>query len=57
MCTTSFQIFIDINECLDENVKCNQTCVNKQGSYECQCLEGFYLKDNMCFGNDKILLF
>ena len=44
---------VDINECLNDNGGCNHTCVNKNGSYECQCNDGFYTNDNgrNCLGN------
>ena len=46
----------DINEC-DKNV-CNQhdienigvTCINTNGSYLCQCIEGFTKNGNNCSG-------
>ena len=46
----------DINEC-DKNV-CNKhdienigvTCINTNGSYLCQCIEGFTKNGNNCSG-------
>ena len=36
-------IFSDIDECSEENFTChpNATCINTQGSYNCQCKDGF----------------
>jgi len=33
----------DIDECKEENGGCNQRCVNKEGSFECGCFEGYLL--------------
>ncbi|XP_055859668.1 cubilin-like isoform X2 [Biomphalaria glabrata] len=33
---------IDINECLNTSL-CDQVCINTEGSYKCQCDEGFTL--------------
>ena len=42
-----FSLFLsDIDECLTENGGCNQTCVNKPGSFECQCSAGYALGDD-----------
>ena len=35
---------LDVNECLDTNVGCDQICVNKEGSFECKCNVGFTLE-------------
>ena len=34
-------ICLDIDECMDEDHGCNQTCVNTPGSYYCNCDSGF----------------
>ena len=34
--------FIDINECATDDGRCHN-CTNTDGSYECQCREGFEL--------------
>ena len=34
----------DINECDDNNGGCEQTCVNTDGSYHCECEVGFMLQ-------------
>ena len=34
--------FVDVNECLEENsCDVNATCINKIGTYDCQCNVGF----------------
>ena len=44
--------FLDIDECRVLNGGCNQTCVNKPGTYECKCDKGFQLQDDnkTCLG-------
>ena len=39
-------IFLDIDECAVDNGGCGQICVNKPGSFECQCKEGYALTDD-----------
>ena len=34
-------VCLDIDECMDEDHGCNQTCVNTPGSYYCNCDSGF----------------
>ena len=34
---------LDINECAVRNGGCTQTCVNKVGSFECRCKNGYTL--------------
>ena len=36
----------DINECNSNNGNCEQTCVNKLGSYQCECMDGFGLQED-----------
>ena len=44
----------DIDECATDNGGCDQICVNKPGSFECQCKEGYTLAEDgkTCNGND-----
>ena len=49
---------IDLNEC-EQYHPCNQNsvCINKLGSYQCECLKGFQkLTDNSneCYGGKNI---
>ena len=37
-------MILDIDECAVGGTKCNQICVNKPGSYECQCRNGYKLE-------------
>ena len=34
---------VDINECADSNGGCHHSCVNTDGSYNCQCSDGYQL--------------
>lgn len=44
-------MLLDINECLVANGGCEQVCVNTLGSYNCSCLSGFVLENNVfCSG-------
>ena len=51
---------IDIDECATENGGCNQICVNKPGSFECECRDGYELADDkktckgQCYLGNKI---
>ena len=49
----SIFLFIpDNNECATGNGGCDQICVNKPGSFECQCKEGYTLDEDgkTCLG-------
>jgi len=49
----------DIDEC-SEFGKCSQVCVNRVGSYECSCTEGYYMSSDMtckASGNVDAILF
>ena len=39
-------IITDIDECDDENGDCDQTCVNEDGTYHCECLSGYLLDED-----------
>ena len=35
----------------EENPSCNATCINNDGSYQCQCSDGYYLfEGDTCIG-------
>ena len=36
-------LYLDINECDVDKGGCNQICVNKAGSYECNCHSGYIM--------------
>ena len=42
----------DVNECLVKNGGCHQTCINFDGSYRCDCTNGYQLAPDMstCVG-------
>ena len=45
--------YSDVNECIEPST-CGQwgTCVNLEGSYSCECPDGFKLnEDKICEGN------
>ena len=37
---------LDIDECINENGGCSQICVNKPGSYSCECKSGYVLSED-----------
>ena len=48
-----FFLFSDIDECAVDNGGCSQICVNKPGSHECQCQDGYLLGDDGKLCNGK----
>ena len=38
-------VYTDINEC-DRRNRCDQLCINTEGSYKCGCLKGYSLMDD-----------
>ena len=49
------QYFLDIDECRDGKSRCssNGRCINTQGSFSCQCVDGFYGKGKYCYYEDE----
>jgi hypothetical protein len=46
-CTVQFILFLfftDVDECKEESVDCQHTCINTLGSYHCQCRQGFSMR-------------
>lgn len=41
MCDCGLLNYADHDECSNVN-RCQQSCVNTQGGYECQCTEGYF---------------
>ena len=41
-----FTLLIDIIECDDDNGGCSQICSNTDGSFECECYDGFDFTEN-----------
>ena len=43
-------INIDIDECVRDSIDCglNAVCINFNGSYRCDCVEGFYRNGSDC---------
>jgi hypothetical protein len=41
---------IDIDECVRDSIDCgvNAVCINTNGSYRCECVEGFYRNGSDC---------
>lgn len=39
-------MYLDVNECEILNGGCQHQCKNNNGSYLCQCNEGFFLNGN-----------
>ena len=43
-------LFIDVDECSSTQNGCQQLCINTDGSYHCNCTEGYVPEENMCLG-------
>ena len=41
-----FTLSLDVNECETLNGGCEHLCKNNNGSYACECNEGFFLDGN-----------
>ena len=51
--TLCFSLFIDINECLENNGRCQENCSDTNGSFVCSCYtSGFEVGPDMlaCVG-------
>jgi len=51
-------MFIDIDECSAPSSRCQQTCVNHDGFFSCQCEQGYRLESDgfSCTGTQLTLL-
>ena len=49
-----FDVLLDIDECSTGVHNCtqNQQCVNRPGDYECECVSGYELVNEICEGNN-----
>ena len=49
-------LFLDIDECARNNGDCEQICNNIEGSFECQCEDGYLLDvdGKQCTGTKTI---
>ena len=47
---------IEINECQERSDLCEQTCINTNGSYDCQCNGGYTLNSDglSCSGKQQL---
>ena len=52
-------MFTDINECATNNGGCSQVCLNREGSYSCDCYPGYELGPNnhTCSGMSIICVY
>ena len=45
-------MFLDINECVEKQIACEQDCRNTPGSYVCSCRKGYQtVSTGRCIGN------
>ena len=50
-------IILDIDECKTGSSMCtgeHMLCVNKPGTFECQCKKNYVLEDNICVGKSAL---
>lgn len=43
-----------MNECKEKAIACpglNEACINEEGSFRCECAEGFIRRDSICVEN------
>ena len=53
---SQFLIAVDINECAASNGGCDQLCLNTEGSFKCQCNNGYELKNGRCVGENILMI-
>lgn len=44
----------DIDECSERAIACpglNEACINEEGSFHCDCADGFIRRDSICVEN------
>lgn len=49
-----FLLHTDIDECIERAVACpglNEACINEEGSFHCDCADGFIRRDSICVEN------
>ncbi|KAJ8394776.1 hypothetical protein AAFF_G00041310 [Aldrovandia affinis] len=45
---------LDVDECSERSIACpglNELCVNEEGSFRCECADGYVRKDSICVEN------
>ncbi|TSL97263.1 Cysteine-rich with EGF-like domain protein 1 [Bagarius yarrelli] len=45
---------LDVDECKEKAIACpglNEACINEEGSYRCECADGFIRRDSICVEN------
>ena len=40
----------DVDECASQSCPANSVCVNTEGSYNCQCFNGYEKIGSLCYG-------
>ena len=55
---TFLELFVDINECEENNGGCPQLCKNTEGSFQCECDVGYMLTldGKTCAGKGSIFM-
>ncbi|XP_060787562.1 protein disulfide isomerase Creld1 isoform X2 [Neoarius graeffei] len=49
---------LDVDECKEKAIACpglNEACINEEGSFRCECAEGFIRRDSICVENLPLL--
>ena len=53
-----FTSTLDIDECSNGTDLCEQKCVNTEGSYHCECMNGYQLRNaTHCEGQLKLMYY
>lgn len=50
----NFLLLTDVDECNERAIACpglNEACINEEGSFHCDCADGFIRRESICVEN------